>query len=76
MFLQTFMLLATEAGLATCPQEAWATRSQAVADFVEAPESEMLFCGMGIGLADPEAPVNSLVSERLPFEQWARLVTR
>lgn len=76
MFLQTFMLLATEAGLATCPQEAWATWSQAVADFVEAPEEEMLFCGMAIGHADPEAPVNELVSERLPFDRWGRVVTR
>ena len=76
MFLQTFMLLATEAGLDTCPQEAWATWSQAVAEFVEAPEDEMLFCGVAIGHADPDAPVNDLVSERMPFEQWGRIVTR
>ncbi len=76
MFLQTFMLLAVEAGLATCPQEAWASWSQAVADFVEAPEDEMLFCGVAIGHADPEAPVNALVSERMPFERWGRIVTR
>ena len=30
MFLQTFMLLAEEAGLGTCPQEAWAMHHQAV----------------------------------------------
>ena len=76
MFLQTFMLLVTEAGLASCPQEAWATWSQAVAEFVEAPEDEMLFCGVAIGHADPEAPVNDLVSERMPFEQWGRIVSR
>ncbi len=76
MFLQTFMLLATEAGLATCPQEAWATWSQAVAEFVEAPDEEMLFCAVAIGHADPEAPVNDLVSERMPFEQWGRVVRR
>jgi nitroreductase len=74
MFLQTFMLLATEAGLATCPQEAWARWSGAVADFVDAPEDEMLFCGMAIGHADPDAPVNDLVSERTPFERWGRVV--
>lgn len=74
MFLQTFMLLATEAGLDTCPQEAWAVWSQAVANFVGAPEEEMLFCGVAIGHADPEAPVNSLVSERMPLEDWAVFV--
>lgn len=76
MFLQTFMLLATEAGLATCPQEAWTRWTRAVSEFVEAPDEELLFCGMAIGHADPDAPVNSLVSERMPFEQWGRVVTR
>ena len=74
MFLQTFMLLATERGLATCPQEAWAMWSQAVAEFVEAPDEEMLFCGVALGYADPDAPVNHLVSERMPFDEWARFL--
>ena len=43
MFLQTFMLLAEEAGLGTCPQEAWAMHHQAVSQFVSAPANEMLF---------------------------------
>jgi nitroreductase len=75
MFLQTFMLLAIEAGLETCPQEAWAVYSEAVAEFVGAPDDEMLFCGMAIGHADPDHPVNDLVSERMPFEKWGRIVT-
>ena len=45
MFLQTFMLLAEETGLGTCPQEAWAMHHQAVSELVSAPENEMLFCG-------------------------------
>lgn len=74
MFLQTFMLLATERGIDTCPQEAWAVWSDAVAEFVGAPEHEMLFCGIAIGHADPDAPVNALDSERMPLEQWATFV--
>ncbi|XOV90042.1 MAG: nitroreductase [Pseudomonadota bacterium] len=74
MFLQSFMLLATEAGLATCAQEAWATRPDSVAGFVGAPAEQMLFCGMAIGYADPDAPVNQLVSEREPFDVYARFV--
>lgn len=74
MFLQTFMLLAQEAGLDTCPQEYWSVRHGAVTEFVGAPDNEMLFCGMAIGHADPDAPVNSLVSERMPLEQWATFV--
>jgi nitroreductase len=74
MFLQTFMLLAVEAGLATCAQEYWSVRHQAVTSFVGAPENEMLFCGMAIGHADESAPINSLVSERMPLHDWARFV--
>ena len=74
MFLQTFMLLATEAGLATCAQEAWASFGASVAEFVEAPDDEMLFCGMAIGHADPDAPVNTLESARMPLDQWATWV--
>lgn len=74
MFLQTFMLLAAEAGLDTCPQEAWAMWSSAVQEFVAAPEDEMLFCAVALGHGDPDAPVNSLVSERMPLDEWARFV--
>lgn len=75
MFLQTFMLLAVSHGLATCPQEFWAVRHQAIADFVEAPPEQMLFCGMSIGYEDTEAPINSLRSERMPTDRWARFIT-
>jgi nitroreductase len=74
MFLQTFMLAATERGLDTCAQEAWANWSQAVAEFVGAPEEEMLFCAVAVGHADPDAPVNRLESDRMPLEQWARFL--
>jgi nitroreductase len=74
MFLQTFMLLAVERGLATCAQEYWSVRHGAIASFVGAPQNEMLFCGMSIGYADPAAPVNGLRSERMPLDEWARFV--
>jgi nitroreductase len=74
MFLQTFMLLAVENGLATCAQEYWSSRHQAVSMFVGAPENEMLFCGMAIGYADTSAPINSLRAERMPVDEWARFL--
>ena len=74
MFLQSFMLLAQEAGLDTCAQEAWANRAQMVSDFVNAPEELMLFCGMAIGYANPDAPVNALVADRDPLESWTTFV--
>lgn len=74
MFLQTFMLLAQEAGLATCAQEAWAMRPNSVSSFVGADEELLLFCGMAIGYKDPDAPVNGLYSDREPLDVWARFV--
>jgi nitroreductase len=74
MFLQSFMLLAQEAGLDTCPQEAWAARPASVATFVNAPEELMLFTGMAMGYANPNAPVNDLVSEREPIDRWANFL--
>ena len=75
MFLQTFLLLATEAGLATCAQEAWATKPQTVAEYVGAPPESMLFCGMAIGYEDTEAAVNSLKSNRFPVESFTTFMT-
>lgn len=71
MYLQTFMLLAQEAGVDTCPQEYWSARHSAVQEFVGAPPEEMLFCGMAIGHADDPHPINTLASERMPLDQWA-----
>ena len=71
MFLQTFMLLAVEAGLETCAQEAWSSFGASVQEFVGAPDNEMLFCGIALGHADWDKPVNSLESERMPLDDWA-----
>jgi nitroreductase len=71
MFLQTFMLLAQEAGLDTCPQEAWAVYEQAVSEFVGAPEELRIFCGVAIGHADPDHPINTLVTTREPLDVFA-----
>jgi nitroreductase len=74
MFLQTFMLLAQEAGVDTCPQEFWSVHHEAVREFVGASEEELLFCGMAIGHADEDAPINSLRTERMPVDEWATFV--
>jgi len=76
MFLQTFMLLAREAGLDTCPQEAWAMKQESVTAFVEAPDEEMLFCGMAIGFRDPNAPINDLRTDRRPIDTWTKFIKK
>lgn len=74
MFLQTFMLLAEEAGLSTCAQEAWAARPKTVSSFLNTPEELMIFCGMAIGYKDESAPVNKLVSDRASIDDFAQFV--
>jgi nitroreductase len=71
MFLQTFMLLAQEAGLDTCPQEAWAVYEQAITEFVGAPDELRIFCGVALGHADWDHPINTLQTEREPLESFA-----
>ena len=71
MYLQTLLLLLHERGLASCAQEAWAQYHRSVRALLGAPEELMLFCGVAIGHADPEAPVNRLVTRRAPLETFA-----
>ena len=76
MFLQTFMLLAKEAGLDTCAQEAWSIKNDSVSKFVKAEDSDILFCGMAIGYRDDNAIVNSLKSDRRPLKDWAKFIKK
>jgi nitroreductase len=74
MFLQTFMLLAKEAGLDTCAQEAWSLKQESITEFVKAPDELMLFCGMSIGYQDQDAIINKLRTSRRPIEDWATFI--
>lgn len=69
-YLASFMLLAVEAGLATCPQECWAMFPETVTGLIGTPPERMLFCGMAIGYEDPDEPANRLRSERAPVAEW------
>lgn len=75
MYLQTLMLLLREAGLDSCPQECWAMYPKTITSFFGRPDSQMLFTGMAIGWADPDAPVNSLETPRAGLEEIARFHT-
>ena len=74
MFLQTFMLLAQEAGIDTCAQEAWAMKNDSVSEFVGCGDNDILFCGLAMGYKDKDAVINKLSSERRPLEQWAKFL--
>jgi nitroreductase len=66
--LQNICLLAEEQGLSTCLQEAWGNQDRAVYDQLEIPDNEVVWCGVALGYADPDAAVNTLRSEREPVD--------
>lgn len=72
IFLQSLMLLARERGLHTCPQEAWSLWGATIREVVGVPDEELVFCGLSLGYAAPEEPINRLHTERAPLEDFAR----
>jgi nitroreductase len=71
IFLQSVMLLLREEGLDSCPQECWSVYPRTVGEFIGMPAERMLFCGMSIGHANREHPVNQFPVERAPLAQFA-----
>ena len=72
MWLQTIMLLLREEGLSTCPQEAWSAHGGTIRKHLGIPDDHVLFCGIAIGHADPDAPVNEAYISRAPFDEMLR----
>ena len=70
MFLQNVMLAAEARGLATCPQAAWIDYHRIIGEQLQLPPNEQVVCGMALGYADPEAPENSLVSQRAALSEF------
>jgi nitroreductase len=71
MMMQSFMLLALDYGLATCPQEIWSNWPKTIARFMNIPEGLMLYSGMSLGYADDQAAINSFRTDREPLKGFA-----
>lgn len=69
IWLQTVMLLLREAGLDSCPQEAWAVYGKTVRDCLDLSDDQILYCGLAIGWRDGEAPVNNFTVPRAPVDE-------
>ncbi len=72
MYLQTVMLLLREEGLDSCAQECWAIYPRTIGAFLGLPAERMLFCGMSIGVRDPDEPANRFETRRAPLADFAR----
>ena len=74
MFLQSIMLVATENGLATCPQASLAEYPTIVKDFLDLPADCQLICGMALGYEDVDAAVNSYRIERADISEFVTFI--
>lgn len=71
IFLQSFMLAAKARGLDTCAQGAWNNFWTVTRRVLNVPDDQYIVCGISLGYADDAHPVNTLVSEREPVENFA-----
>jgi nitroreductase len=74
MFVQNIMLAARARGLHTCPQAAWNGFHSIILPHIGAGEGEMMVCGMSLGFADESDKVNTLVTPRVPVNEFTHWV--
>ena len=74
MFLQSVMVAARARGLDTCPQAAFIQFHRIISAHIGAPDTEQVVCGMSLGVADPAAIENTLVTEREPASAFTRFL--
>lgn len=73
IYLQSFMLLAVEQGLATCPQGFWRRYAETLRHALQLPEPYRVAFGVALGYEDTAAPINSLRTPRAPWAEWGEL---
>ncbi len=74
MFIQNIMIAARARGLHTCPQAAWNGFHSIILPHIGAGEGEMMVCGMALGYADASDKVNTLVTPRVPVNEFTHWV--
>lgn len=74
IFLGNVMTAARGMGLDTCPQAAFAPHHRTIRAHLPIPEEEVVVCGMALGHADPGAPENGLVTDRVPAREFCRFL--
>jgi nitroreductase len=71
MFMQSIALAAQERGVSSCMQECWARLRDTLHGHFALADEEMVYCGMALGYADQEDPINSLRTERAAVDRFA-----
>lgn len=71
MFMQNVMIIARAHGLETCAQQAWCHYGRIVHEQLGIPDTHIVLSGMALGHSDPDAPENTLISDRVSTEEFA-----
>ena len=71
MFIQSIMVGARAEGLDTCGQAIFTWVHDIVRKHLPIPDEELLACGISLGKADPSAPENTFVVDKLPVTSFA-----
>jgi nitroreductase len=71
IFIGALAIAARGRGLDTCPQAAFADFHSVLRRELGIPQNEIIICGLALGHADPDAPVNRLVTERAAVSEFA-----
>jgi nitroreductase len=74
MFLQSIMVAARARGLDTCPQAAFTQYHKIINAQLGLPENEQIVCCMALGYADTTKIENSLITERMPLEEFVKFI--
>jgi len=72
MFLQSIMLLATEKGLATCPQGSLGEYADIVRQELPEYKDKIVLCGMSIGYEDTKNIINKYRTQRQALNKMVR----
>lgn len=72
MFVQNVMLAAKGAGLDTCPQASLAEYPDIVREQLGISPELNVVCGMALGYADPDHPINQYRLDRLEVNEFTR----
>ena len=71
MLMHAVTLVALERGLGTCLQESWSALRTPLKQHFQLAPTELVYCGMALGRADPAAAVNRLRSDRMEVAELA-----
>ena len=74
MFLENLWLSAIHHGLSLCLQESWSIYPKTVKEAINHPDNEIVWCGVAIGYADMNDPINNYRTRREELDSFVKFV--